>query len=138
MKRQFVNTVIALFVLSVSISACKKGGDTPIANDRAVKIEVTGNYTGYITLNYTNQNGTMIKDTITSLPWSKSIAYFNKVDVVKASGTSDVAGHLGSSGQSASIKIYSANTEKASQSATADGTGSITVPAAVLDFNAKN
>lgn len=130
MNKQISIIIVGIIAFSAFITACSKNGeDTPIANTRAVKIELNGNYTGNISLSYTNQKGIIIKDTITTLPWVKEIPYFNKVDSVKVSGLSDDMTNLGAAGQTASVKIFSAGEEKVSQSATADGAGVIKIPA---------
>lgn len=124
MKRIRIPLFIALVGSLMTFSSCsKESEDTPIDNHRACMLEISGNYTGHISLTYTDTRGVTVIDTITSLPWTKDLPYANRVDMVSISGISDDNAFLGSAGQTGTIKFYSAGEEISSQSATADGSG---------------
>lgn len=137
MKNRIVFSLVALFSISAIFTSCsKESEDTPISNIRYIKYEVSGDYSGNISMTYTGLAGQTVIDTIKSLPWMKIIPYSNRVDSISISGVSDDNSNLGTSGQKANVKITTIEDGEISSESTADGSGVINIP--VLKYGFKN
>jgi type IV secretory pathway VirB2 component (pilin) len=125
---------VAMIALSFLAIACNKedsgGTNPPSGNQRQVRFEVTGNYTGTLTAAFTTASGGTTVEDITSLPWRKDITY---VASVMGTGMS-VGGSTGSAQQTITLKIFSGGTEVSSTPAVANSSGVISVSAPALLF----
>jgi hypothetical protein len=119
MKNQII--ILLLLINSFFIS-CSKDSISP-ANSRAVRYEITGNYTGVFTIAYIAGNGSAEVVEITTLPWKKELTADNSVKAVTANAT----GSGGKSGQTATLKIYVGNVEVKAGSGTALSSGIISL-----------
>lgn len=80
---------LILSLLSVLFFACKKDKDTSTGS-RVVKYELTGTYSGKVSVGYANEDGvTQIVSNLT-LPWSKEITVKNGVTAVALECNSEV------------------------------------------------
>jgi hypothetical protein len=117
------NQISFFFLLSIIfLSSCSKDSATP-ASSKAVKYEITGNYTGVFTIAYIAANGSAEVVEITTLPWKKELTADNSVKAVTANAT----GSGGKSGQTATLKIYVGNVEVKAGSGTALSSGIISL-----------
>jgi Mycobacterium membrane protein len=117
------NKLILIFFLATSwLFSCLKDTVTP-ASSRAVKYEITGNFTGGFTIAYLEANGSAEVAQITTLPWKKELTADNSVKAVTANAT----GSGGKSGQTATLKIYVGNIEVKAGSGTAISSGIISL-----------
>lgn len=119
---------VSLFPLIVILflASCKKDKDSSgSTNSRIVKYEITGNFTGKLTIIYNdNVNGNTFV-TNASLPWTKEITYPNNVAGI---GISAQASTSGTPGQTATMKIYSGGNVVKTSSATAGSLGELSLP----------
>lgn len=116
--------ILALtFFLGIAISACSndddKGGSTP--DNRNVKYEITGNYSGKLVIVYSNEHGAAETVMSASLPWSKEIT-LQTVNTGAYSANTDTPGIAG---QTATAKIIVGGEVKKSETQIADENGRI-------------
>jgi hypothetical protein len=105
--------------------SCKKDGNDTPNNSRMVKYEITGNFSGKLTIIYNdNVNGNTVLTDI-SLPWSKDITYGNNITGIGIGASSST---FGTSGQTATMKIYSGGSVVKTSTGTANSSGGITIP----------
>lgn len=124
MKNTFLR-ISFYIILSVCCITCSSGdNDQNQNNSRNIKYEITGNYSGQLTVVYNDNLAGNTVITVTSLPWSKEIIYNSDVQVIGISASS-VVGHYGSAGQSATLRIYSGGMVVKSATASTDTNGVI-------------
>ncbi len=111
----------------ISLAACKKNSDGPGNTDtRIVKYEITGNFSGKLTIVYNdNVNGNTVLNNI-SLPWTKELTYTQNVAAI---GIQAQAASAGMPGQTATMKIYAAGKPVKSSAAVAGALGEMVLPA---------
>jgi hypothetical protein len=101
----------SLFLITsiLFLSACGDGDSSnPSNKSRNVKYELTGSYTGKITVVYTLANGGIQAFSDIQLPWTQEVIYESSVQAIAFSGNGDVS--LDNvPGQTVNIKIYSDN-----------------------------
>lgn len=127
MKKLFLFklTVVVFFLVFLS---CNEKDDTNLpSSSRNVKYEITGNFTGHLTIIYNDNVSGNTTLNVTNLPWTKEITYPGNVAGIGISGIS-LLPQPGVSGQTASIKIYSGGSEVKSQTVTANANGAISFP----------
>ncbi len=105
MKKSFKNLSLVLLPFLLFLCSCKKDNDNNGgANSRVVKYEITGNFTGKLTMIFNdNVNGnTIVNNAI--LPFLKGIIYPDNITGIGISAQSSVPGLAG---QTATRKAYS-------------------------------
>jgi len=121
--------IAATSFLLLAVS-CKKDNNTSIptpgpAKSRAIKFEVTGNFSGTLDATYIAESGGGTSEDINSLPWNKSLNY-----ATTASGTGlSVGGYGGVPGQTLTVKVFAGGNEVSSTSGTTKSDGIIVVVA---------
>jgi hypothetical protein len=121
--RQFGLAIVALFLTAGIFSACG-GKDSVSPQSRLVKYEVTGNYSGQLTVAYTNASGSLEDIIVTAIPWSKEFTMAAGVGGGGFGGNS-VISKPGAPGQTTVSKIYIGGKEVKSANAIADANGNI-------------
>ncbi|WP_343534407.1 MmpS family transport accessory protein [Pedobacter sp.] len=123
--------VIALFII-ILLSACSKKSETKdVSNSRKVKYEITGTFTGKLTIVYNdNVSGNTTVSNV-GLPWSKEIEYNSNVLAI---GVGAQASVMGNQGQTAVLKIYSNGAAVKTSTATAGSAGEILIPTIAYGF----
>lgn len=123
-------------VFSVSLLACSKKSDSvsPQASSKVVKYELTGNYTGKLTIVYTNASGVNENVTYATLPWSKEITVSNDVLSVAFTSSTTSTSTLGVKDQTVTAKLYVGGVVKKSTTSTADVNGQVTLGAMAYVF----
>lgn len=119
-----IKTFFAILLIAITASCSSDDGNSipqpsPI---KSAKFEITGNYTGHIFVVYNNNVTGNATETITSLPWSKTIEYPNNVMGIGISGNG-VMQNPGIAGQNASLKIYYDNEVVRQSNKIADSNG---------------
>lgn len=115
------NVTIIITSLLLLLS-CGKDDVTP-AKSRDVKFEVTGNFGGKLDATFITSSGGATNESITSLPWTKSINYLST-----ASGTAiTISGVSGVAGQTLTVKIFAGGTLISETPATATSDGIIVI-----------
>lgn len=139
MKRFVLQSMLG--VILISVSACKKENNTtptptptpnptnPVKN-RNVRYEVSGNYTGKLTVQHFQAGGGIGTSPDITVPWSKEITYEPNVGGVNLA----VSGHTGQPGQTVTIKIYIGGVEKRTASGEVNNNGVISVMAETVLF----
>ena len=140
MKTIIKITFLAISVLSLSLTSRKKKEPTPApvatptstpVNNRVIKYEITGNYTGSLTVAYTNVSGGTESIIATAFPWTKNITYPATVSGIGIGGNTSVAG---APSQTLILKIYSAGNVVSTGTAVTDGNGLINLSTLVYTF----
>lgn len=126
MKNFFLSGLTAL-LLTAGLTACSKDDDNPAPSPRNVKYEITGNYTGHLTVIINDNVSGNEVFTVTSLPWTKEKTYTANVAGIGIGGQSVVA-NPGLPGQTVTVKIYSGGTQVRTGTVTCDANGVVTLP----------
>lgn len=117
-----IKSFLAILLIAITVSCSSDDSNPPSASTKTAKFEITGNYTGRIFVIYNNNVTGNISETITSLPWSKTIEYPSNVTGIGISGNA-VMQVPGVAGQTANLKIYYNNTIVAQSNKIADSNG---------------
>jgi|GEM_PF-395063 len=130
MKRSQLLAVTAALALSFIVQACG-GNDSPTtppaSNARTVKYEITGTYTGALTIVHTSESGATVATETFALPWTREITLPNSVAAIAFSG-STIPGRGGVPGQTGTIRIYSGGTVVKSEVTTVLSSGLLSLP----------
>ncbi|GAB2824875.1 hypothetical protein [Ferruginibacter profundus] len=133
MKKNINWLFLLLTTVSLFLQACNKndGDRLPANNTRVVKYEITGNYTGKLTVVYNdNVNGnTLVNDV--AVPWSKEVTYLQNITGIGIGAQASMPGTLG---QTATLKIYVNGTEVKRSSGSAGTSGELILPAIAYVF----
>lgn len=138
MKRNTPQILLLITVIIVFLS-CKKdstpdSSTPPAISKRAVKYEITGNYTGKLFVAFTTATGGVDNATVNALPWTKEITYNSTVAGIGFSGNT-VVGQPGIVGQSATVKVYSGGNVVVTEAPSiANATGIINLPGTTYIF----
>lgn len=128
MKRKLsLSTGFFLLLLNLLFISCSKDSVTPNNKSRNVKFELTGNYTGNITVAYTLANGGTQAFSDIRLPWTKEIVYENSVGGLGFSGSGEIS-LSNVPGQTVTINIYSDNKVVKTGSASVDSNQILILP----------
>ncbi|MES2652525.1 MAG: MmpS family transport accessory protein [Bacteroidota bacterium] len=132
MKNHLKKTGLFITLVIFMLGACKKSKDEePSANNRKIKYEVTGNFTGKLVIVYSdNVSGNTVVSEVT-LPWTKEITYASNIHVIGIGGSSS---SVGVPGQNATLKIYAGGVVKASQTTSAGTVGELSLATIAYDF----
>lgn len=129
--KQFKILSAIVAISSVLMFSCNKPNDPPAEQTKRVKYEITGNFSGKLTVIYNdNVNGNTVLNNI-SLPWSIEITYPANIYGFGVGASSSTAGVAG---QTAVMKIYANGTEAKSSTGTATATGVMTIPTLAYVF----
>lgn len=118
--------IALLIIVCTSFINCSSNDDNDNNqnNSRNIKYEISGNYSGHLTVVYNDNISGNTVVTVTSLPWSKEVTYNSSVQVIGI-GASSVVGHYGAAGQSATLKIYDGDTVVKNANASTNANGLI-------------
>ncbi len=129
MRKQVILKFIGVAILFCS---CSKGGNTNQGNSRQIRYEITGNYSGKLSISYWEKNSpTLTLLTKVQIPWSKDVLYTQGVEGIIIRAETDSAGSLG---QTATLKIYSNNNLVKSTTASTNNVGYIVLPEVEYNF----
>ena len=132
MKKYLKDVSLVLLSGLFFLSSCKKRNDNPGGtNARLVKYEITGNFTGKLTVIYNdNVNGNTVVNNV-ALPFLKDITYPANIAGI---GIGAQASITGIAGQTATMKIYSGGNVVKTVSATAGLLGELVLPTVSYTF----
>ena len=123
MKTQLKNIISIICMVFIVFACSKKDDATPATGSRAIKYEITGNYTGKFTLvGMTNNDNFEIME-VSKLPWKLEFTAKQGITYVLIQGN----GNGGVTGQTATLKTYVGGQEVASGAGTALSSGYISV-----------
>jgi hypothetical protein len=135
MKRRFTLFISISFLLlfNLVMSSCSTDSATPTNKSRNVKFELTGNYTGKITVAYTLANGGTQAFSDIKLPWTKEVVYESTVGGLGFSGNGEIS-LSNVPGQTVTINIYSDNKVVKTGSASVDSNQILILPTLTFMF----
>lgn len=117
---------LAILVL---LLACSKDDPTP-TKSRDIKFEITGNFSGTIDATFITASGGATNESITSLPWTKSIVYQSTV-----SGTTiTLGGGGGVAGQTLKVKVFAGGSVVSETPGVANSSGIIVIASPTYVF----
>ncbi len=125
--------LLLITLLSLFLNCSSNENNDNQNNTRNIKYEITGNYSGHLTVVYNDNISGNTVVTVTSLPWSKEVTYNSNVQVIGI-GASSVVGHYGAAGQAANLKIYNDGNVVRNVNATTDSNGLISFPSMAYGF----
>lgn len=118
-----VKIFFTILLIAITVSCSSDDSNPSPSPTKTAKFEITGNFTGHIFVVYNNNVTGNTTETITSLPWSKTINYANNVTGIGISGNA-VLQNPGVVGQTVSLKIYHNNSVVGQSNRIADSNGS--------------
>jgi hypothetical protein len=121
--------VLSVLIISGLPLACNND-DPAAAKSRDIKFEVTGNFSGTISATYINSSGGGTIETITSIPWIKSILYAATVPSTAMS----IGAAGGKAGQTIRLKIFAGGKLISDTPGTADNTGRVVITSPAYIF----
>jgi hypothetical protein len=123
---QYRRRVLALATAALALAACgdDDNGTGPAPSSRTVRYEVSGTFTGGLTVVHTNAAGGNATATITTLPWSREVTHDATVAGVGIGATGAVA----TPGQTVTLRIVINGTAVQSGTATVAANGTIAIP----------
>ncbi len=132
MKNHLKKTSLFITMAIFMLGGCNKSKDEePNADNRKIKYEVTGNFTGKLVIIYSdNLSGNTVVNNVT-LPWTKEVTYAGNVTAIGIGGSSST---VGVPGQTATIKIYAGGVVKVNQSNSTGTLGELSLPTVAYGF----
>jgi hypothetical protein len=115
--------VLSLLSLSIILVLSSCGKDDTPAKSRDIKFEITGNFSGQLDATYITASGGATNESITSLPWTKSITY----TATALSTNMTVGGGGGVAGQTLTIKVFAGGALVSTTPGTANSSGIVVV-----------
>ncbi|MDI9311097.1 MAG: MmpS family transport accessory protein [Limnohabitans sp.] len=124
MKKLFLLLFIP-FLFACTSSNSNTGNQTTPTQSRNVKYEITGDYSGKVTIVYQNQSGTFITETNVALPWTKEFTAEATTQSVGYNLRTTSTSTLGGINQTVIAKLYIGGEIKKSETKLSDASGSI-------------
>lgn len=106
------------------------GDDDATTRRRDVTFELTGNFSGSISVTYLQADGGVSPETIPGLPWTKTVSYQPSV----LSTLITLVGINGTAGQSITVRVVAGGKQQSSTIGTADATGRVAISSPVVIF----
>jgi len=103
--KSFLLPFIFIAVLAV-FSGCSSDDDSPAPQSRNIKYEITGNYSGRLTVAYADEGGNSQIINVSSLPWSKSLTIEKDVSAIAIAANNSGVSSPGEIGETITLKIY--------------------------------
>ena len=120
MKNQ-LKSIISIICMVFIVFACSKTSDVSPTGSRVIKYEITGNYTGLITVVGVTNNDDFEIIEIKKLPWKLEFTAKQSITYVLMQAT----GNGGVTGQTATLKTYVGGQEVGTGTGTALSSGFI-------------
>lgn len=130
MKKHFLGLFLTVATLSAVSCSDDDDNNNGTGNSRDVKYEITGNFTGDITVAYMNASGGSTTAEVTSLPWDLE---FTAQESAVAAGFA-ASGSGGVAGETVEVKIYQGGREVGSAEATVNSSGIFTASPPTVTF----
>ena len=132
MRKYFRSISLVLLPILFFFSSCKKeNNNTGGANSKVVKYEITGTFTGKLTVIYNdNVNGNTVVNNV-ALPFLKDITYPANITGIGIGAQASVPGVAR---QTATMKIYSGGNVVKTVSATTGSLGELVLPTIAYTF----
>lgn len=111
----FASILAIIFVFT----SCSGDDDNSTPQSRNIKYEITGNYSGRLTVAYSDEGGNSQTIDVNSLPWSTSLTVDSDVSAIAIAATNSGANNPGRTGETITLKIYRNSEEVKESTATA-------------------
>jgi hypothetical protein len=121
--------VISIIIFSWLGVSCSEDDPSPVKS-RDIKFEVTGNFAGALSATYVNATGGGTNESISALPWNKTITYESTVPSMGLS----VGGTGGVAGQTVRVKVFAGVALVSDTPGVADPSGMIVVASPTYIF----
>ncbi len=125
---------LSAFLVALSgfgfLGSCNEDDDDSAGSSRAIRYEISGNFSGSLFASYTTASGGTTNEAVSQLPWSKDITYENSV----AAAIIALSGNGGTAGQQLMIIVKRGGKQVSSTPVTAGSSGSFTIAAPVVTF----
>lgn len=120
---------LSILVILMLALSCSKDEPAP-TKSRDIKFEVTGNFSGTIEATFITASGGATNETISTLPWTKSIVYQSTV-----SGTTiTLGGGGGVAGQTLKVKVFAGGSVVSETPGVANSSGIIVIASPTYVF----
>lgn len=132
MKTYFISAIVALGIIA---GACGKDDDQNdgARNQRKVKYEITGNYSGKLLVVTSTNAGNLQQFNNIAVPWTRELEYGK--DVLAAGiGLQTADLNVGAPGQSITLKVYLNGQLKANKTIAAGANGEMNSALAMYTF----
>lgn len=107
MKNTKSSLLSFIFIIVLSIfSSCSSDDDNPAPQSRNIKFEITGDYSGRLTVAYSDEGGNSQTIDVNSLPWSKSLVVDSSVSAIAIAAGNSGVNNPGEIGEMITLKIY--------------------------------
>lgn len=120
-----LNSLYVAAFFAIILSSCKKDNQNNNQESRAIRYEITGNYTGKLNIVFTDEAGNFQTLTNTSLPWNKSFTAGTGMQSATLTASTTSTSTVGVAGQTATANLYIGTVLKKTVTQTADATGRI-------------
>lgn len=111
-------------LLTLTLGSCRKDKDSGSSGgDKTVKYEMTGNFTGKITVVTSTNSGNLQQFDNVTMPWSREIKYGSTVMAAGIGFNGGGGGQGGAPGQTITLKVYINNKLKDTKQIVADASG---------------
>lgn len=111
----FASILAIIFVFT----SCSGDDDNSTPQSRNIKYEITGNYSGRLTVAYSDEGGNSQTIDVNSLPWSTSLTVDSDVSAIAIAATNSGVNNPGRTGETITLKIYRNSEEVKESTATA-------------------
>lgn len=95
----------SILVLLFAFTSCSQDDDHA-PQPRNITYEITGNYSGRLTVAYADEGGSSQTTNVNSLSWSKSVTISNDVSAIALAAGNSGVNDPGEIGESITLKIY--------------------------------
>jgi hypothetical protein len=127
-----MKTITLIFITAILFTFSNCNDENPAAsNEKKVKYQITGNFTGKLLIVYTDVSGSNKTLTDIPAPWSQEVTYPASTFTV---GIGAQASVTGSPGQTATLKIFVDGKEVKSSTATTGSLGEIILQTIAYSF----
>lgn len=104
-KIQKFFVLAGILAVLVVFSSCS-GDDDPSPRSRNIEYEITGNYSGRLTVVYADEGGNSQTINVNSLPWSKTVTMDSDVVAIALVAGNSGVDNPGAPGETVTLKIY--------------------------------
>lgn len=133
MKNQIVKSLFIIFTGSLLFISCKKNNDNDSKNERKVKYELSGSFTGKLLVVTSTNSGALQQFNAVAVPWVKEISYDKNVMAAGASLQTENE-NKGVPGQTLTLKIFLNGKLKDTRQAAADANGVVNMALSFYTF----
>jgi hypothetical protein len=123
--KSILKTLAIVLTLAFTVGSCSSDDNNDSGSgSRDVRYEISGNYTGSLSVFYFEKGGNALNEDITKLPWTKEFT----ADAKSLGASLSASGHGGTAGQTLTGKIFIGGKLENELTATATADGIIVLP----------